>query len=84
MNSPAALPAASVSSARPIFKPPCRWGLFAQIEAKAKHLIEAFGSQGGGFMAKTYPQPEAIDIPEANTQFMCESFKRFGKYPLTF
>jgi len=59
-------------------------GSFEQIEAKAKHLIQAFGSQGGGFMAKTYPQPEAINIPEANTKFMCESFKKFGKYPLAF
>ncbi len=59
-------------------------GTFAQIEASAKHLMRAFGSQGGGFMAKTYPQPEAIDIPEANTKFMCETFKRLGRYPLSF
>jgi uroporphyrinogen decarboxylase len=58
-------------------------GTFEQIEAKAKHLIKAFGSQGGGFMAKTYPQPEAIAIPEANTKWMCDAFKRFGRYPLT-
>lgn len=59
-------------------------GTFAQIEAKAKHLIKAFGSRGGGFMAKTYPQPEAISTPEANTRFMCETFKKYGRYPLAF
>ena len=59
-------------------------GTWPQIEAKAKHLMKAFGSRGGGFMAKTYPQPEAINIPEANTKFMCEVFKRYGRYPLTF
>ena len=53
-----------------------------QIEAKAKQLIRAFGSKGGGFMAKTYPQPEAIAIPEANTKAMCEAFRKYGKYPL--
>ena len=26
--------------------------------------------------------PEAIRIPEANTKFMCECFKRYGRYPL--
>lgn len=57
-------------------------GTFEQIEDKAKHLIKAFGSKGGGFMAKTYPQPEAIAIPEANTKYMCEVFKRYGRYPL--
>jgi uroporphyrinogen-III decarboxylase len=55
-----------------------------QIEAKARHLMKAFGSGKGGFMAKTYPQPEAIAIPEANTKFMCEVFKRDGRYPLAF
>ena len=59
-------------------------GTFAQIEAKAKQLIKAFGSDGGGFMAKTYPQPEAIDIPEANTKFMCDVYKKYGCYPLKF
>ena len=56
-------------------------GSFEQIEAKVKELVKAFGSKGGGFMAKTYPQPEAINIPEANTRFMCEMFRKFGKYP---
>lgn len=53
-----------------------------KIEDKAKHLIRAFGSHNGGFMAKTYPQPQSINIPEKNTKFMCDCFKRYGKYPL--
>ena len=57
-------------------------GTLAQIEEKAKHLIKAFSTDAGGFMAKTYPQPESINIPEANTKFMCEIFKKYGKYPL--
>lgn len=53
------------------------------IEAKVKQLIRGFGAYNGGFMAKTYPQPEAIHIPEENTAYMCEMVKKYGKYPLT-
>lgn len=59
-------------------------GTREQIENHAKRLIKAFGSGNGGFMAKTYPQPEAIAIPEFNTKTMCEAFKQFGRYPLNF
>jgi hypothetical protein len=59
-------------------------GSHDRIEAHAKHLIKAFGSMGGGFMAKTYPQPESIQIPEANTKAMVECFKQYGRYPLEF
>ena len=52
------------------------------VEEKARHLLRAFGRYDGGFMAKTYPQPEAISIPEENTAYMCEVFKKYGKYPL--
>jgi hypothetical protein len=52
------------------------------IEAKAKHLIRSFGVYNGGFMAKTYPQTESIRIPEENTAYMCEIFKKYGQYPL--
>jgi len=57
---------------------------FAFIEAKVKQLIWNFGRFDGGFMAKTYPQPESIQIPEQNNAFMCAQFKRFGIYPLNF
>jgi uroporphyrinogen-III decarboxylase len=55
-----------------------------RIVASAKHLMRAFGSANGGFMAKTYPQPEAISIPEEHTRIMCDAFKTFGSYPLQF
>ena len=55
-----------------------------EITSKAKRLMKAFGSKGGGFMAKNYPQPDAIRIPEENTRVMCEAFRRFGRYPLQF
>lgn len=54
------------------------------IEQKVKELIWHFGRFGGGFMAKTYPQPEAIQIPEENNAFMCEQVKCYGQYPLRF
>ena len=54
-------------------------GNFSDIEAKAKHLMKAFGNKNGGFMAKTYPQPDAINIPEQNTAFMCDVFKKQGR-----
>ena len=31
-------------------------------------------------MAKTYPQPESIGVPEINNRFMCEVFRKFGTY----
>lgn len=49
-------------------------GSFDDIEAKAKQLINAFNTEKGGFMAKTYPQPESINIPEVNTELMCDVF----------
>ncbi len=57
-------------------------GSLEQIEAKARHLIQAFSTEAGGFMAKTYPQPDSIQIPEASTRHMCEVFKKYGRYPL--
>lgn len=59
-------------------------GTTEQIEQKAKQLIKAFSTDKGGFIAKTYPQPESINVPEINTVFMCEVFKKFGKYPINF
>lgn len=59
-------------------------GTAQQIEQKAKELIKAFSTDKGGFIAKTYPQPESINLPEANTAYMCDVFKKFGEYPLKF
>lgn len=59
-------------------------GTKEEIEQETKKLIRAFGAANGGFIAKTYPQPEDIDIPEENMTYMCEAFKKYGKYPLKF
>ena len=59
-----------------------RPGNFVAIEQKVKDLISAFSTADGGFMAKAYPQPEAIDLPEENTAYMCEMFRKYGVYPL--
>lgn len=53
------------------------------IEAKVKQQIRGFGVYNGGFMAKTYPQPEAINVPEENMAYMCEMVKKYGSYPMT-
>lgn len=55
-------------------------GNYAAIEASVRELVTRFSKNGGGFMAKTYPQNRAIGIPEENTRFMCEAFKRWGEY----
>jgi Uroporphyrinogen-III decarboxylase len=55
----------------------------AKVEKKAIQLMKAFGRKGGGFIAKIYPQPEALNIPEENVKLMCEVFKKYGKYPLS-
>ncbi|MCP4166324.1 MAG: hypothetical protein GY759_10575 [Chloroflexi bacterium] len=52
------------------------------IEDKVKQLVGRFGCYNGGFMAKTYPQPEAINIPEENMAHMCDGIKKYGHYPL--
>ncbi len=62
----------------------CKPGNFRAIDEKTRQLIWHFGRYNGGFMAKTYPQPESIQIPEENIAFMCEQFKRYGRYPLSF
>lgn len=54
-------------------------GSFEEIESKALHLLKALGNKSGGFMAKTYPQPKAINIPEENIAFMCDVFKSSTK-----
>ena len=49
-----------------------------QIEESVQKLIHLLGSEKGGFMAKTYPQPESICLPEESVKYMCELFKRHG------
>ncbi len=53
---------------------------FTEIENRAKSLIQNFGNSNGGFIAKTYPQPEGLNIPDENTEYMCDMFKKYGTY----
>jgi len=56
-------------------------GPVGRVEEYARKLAWAFGSPSGGFLAKTYPQPEAIGIPESHTAAMCAAFRQadYGK-----
>lgn len=54
----------------------------AQVAAKTRRLMQAFGSKNGGFIGRVYPQPQALNIPEENIRAMCETIKQYGVYPL--
>ncbi len=49
------------------------------IESAAKVLVTNFSKNGGGFMAKMYPQPAAINIPDDNIECMCKAFIKCGE-----
>jgi uroporphyrinogen decarboxylase len=51
---------------------------FKQIETRVFELITKFGTKKGGFIAKMYPQPEAIGIDEKNNACMCKAFKKYN------
>lgn len=59
-------------------------GSFEEIEESAKKMIKYFGSFNGGFMAREYPQPEAINISQDKIEVMYQTFKQYGRYPLIF
>ena len=50
----------------------------AQIDERVKQMVAAFASPRGGFIAKTYPQPEAIRATHEYMQTMCNAFKKYG------
>jgi uroporphyrinogen decarboxylase len=50
------------------------------IEDAVKELTTSFSKNGGGFMAKMYPQPAAINIPDENIECMCNAFIKFGTF----
>lgn len=50
------------------------------IDAKAKELVEKLGGFGGGFIAKTYTQPDHINVTEESVLTMLEAFSKYGKY----
>ena len=47
------------------------------IRAEAKVLVEELG-RGGGFIAKNYPSPEAINVKTEWDQWAYEAFREFG------
>ena len=57
-------------------------GSLEEIRQYAKHLIRAFGRYNGGFIAKWYPSPQAVDHTPEKIAAMAEAFVEFGNYPL--
>ena len=53
-------------------------GSVEDVKNYAKKLIDSFGKFGGGFMAKTYPSPEAIAHSKEKTDAMCKTFVNYG------
>lgn len=53
-------------------------GSIEDVKNYAKKLIDSFGRFNGGFMAKTYPSPEAIEHSKEKTDAMCETFVNYG------
>ena len=59
-------------------------GSLEDIRAYAKKLIHSFGNFSGGFIAKWYPSPEAVNHSQEKIQAMAEAFVEYGNYPLPF
>ncbi len=53
-------------------------GSTEDVKNYAKKLIDSFGKFNGGFMAKTYPSPEAIAHCKEKTDAMCKTFVNYG------
>ena len=51
-----------------------------KIKEKAVQLLECFGDETGGFLAKMYPQPTSIGITADSMETMCKTFIEYGKY----
>jgi uroporphyrinogen decarboxylase len=54
-------------------------GSVDDVKNYAKKLIESFGKFNGGFMAKSYPSPEAVNHSKGKTDAMAEVFVNYGK-----
>lgn len=51
-----------------------------QIRESVDKLVNLLGNEKGGFMAKTYPQPESLCLPKENVSYMCELFKKYKRH----
>ncbi len=54
-------------------------GSIEDIRAYARKLIDYFGKFNGGFIAKWYPSPDAINHTKEKIDAMCEEFVTYGK-----
>lgn len=55
-------------------------GTLEDIRAYAKRLIESLGGFKGGFMAKWYSAPEAVNHSSERINTMSEAFVKYGNY----
>ena len=49
-----------------------------EIEARVVEMISAFNTPKGGFIAKTYPSPEALHMSKNYLQTMTDAFKKYA------
>jgi len=54
------------------------YGSLEDIRAYARRLIETFGRFNGGFIAKWYPSPEAVNHSKDRIVAMAEAFVKYG------
>jgi hypothetical protein len=57
-------------------------GSLEDIRQYARKLIYTLGSYNGGFIAKWYGAPEAVNHSQEKIKAMCEAFVEYGEYPL--
>jgi len=53
-------------------------GTVEDVKRYARKLIDSFACFNGGFISKSYPQPEAAGHTEEKIQAMCETFVEYG------
>ncbi len=54
-------------------------GTIEDVKNYAKKLIDYFGKFNGGFIAKWYPSPKAVNHSEEKIKVMSETFVEYGK-----
>ncbi len=59
------------------------FGTPQDIRRHARKLIESFGNNNGGFIAKWYSDPEGAGHTQEHITAMCDAFVEYGNYPLS-
>ncbi len=54
-------------------------GTVEDVRAYARRLIDAFGRFNGGFIAKWYPDPDAVEHSWEKIHAMCQEFMEYGE-----